>query len=198
MSRLRALLAPPVLVVAIVAAWASPAGANCPGPQISVAPQEARPGESVLVSGEGFGTACNDAGRPGQSVLGDPQTDISIYLDSKGERQLLERIDADSDYRFAFAFSLPVATPSGTGIVVAASSDSGEWPSETSGSFEVSGSAVRADDPQTAQTPDNPEDPGDSWFSPLSLLAGVAVVSFLAVLGVARHRRRAERADALH
>lgn len=181
--------------MAIGVVWASPAAAACSGPQVTVTPQVATPGEPILVNGQGFGTACNDTGPQNGSALGEPQTDVSIYIDLEGGRQLLGTVDADSEYQLAAAPWIPVSSPSGTGSIVLVASDSGDWPAEVSAPIEiVAGPVTRTDDPPIVGVIDTTAESNDSWFSPLSFLVGAVLVGVVAGLAVARHQRGAGRA----
>ena len=85
---------------------ADPAAAVCLGPTIKLDREVVAPKAEVAVVGEGFGTDCNDTGRPGPS-LGEPARDITLRF-RQGERTVvLATVDADDDYNFRKTVKIP-------------------------------------------------------------------------------------------
>ena len=97
-----------------------PSSAVCQYPGLEVAPTSVGAGGTIAVAGQGFGTACNDTGRPPQGACGrtggDPR-EAGIRHPSCGSTPLepetsrsywRQGIAADGDYRFLVTIAVPV------------------------------------------------------------------------------------------
>jgi MYXO-CTERM domain-containing protein len=107
-------------LAALIAAPA-PAGADCSGPRLIVDRAAAATGERIVVRGEGFGTDCNDTGRP-MPPLGAPQTDIRISVTQLGVSVPVATVDASDRYEFATEATIPGSFAPGPATLEATSS----------------------------------------------------------------------------
>jgi len=104
-----------------VAAVAAPAGAQCVGPRVTVAPSEFARGDRVTISGEYWGDACNDVQIVGESkpVLGKPVQDIQVLV-FQGERHIVvARGAADANYAFTVHIRIPRTLQPGPASILA-------------------------------------------------------------------------------
>ena len=111
-----------IAVMAAAMTPASTASASCVGARLSVTPLSASPGDLVEVTGEYFGTACNDQGG-GARVLGDPQSGIELDIAQAGKATRLLLVDADSQYKFVVRLALPHPLVGGSATFSALSSE---------------------------------------------------------------------------
>ena len=107
-----------VLLTLVAAAAAlslgPPAAADCTGPEITLSPRRAAPGDEVTVAGHGWGDACNDTPGPvcNPPTLGDPIQNIRLELDGVDLDGVdLGTFDADDEYSFETTIEVPQLTP---------------------------------------------------------------------------------------
>jgi hypothetical protein len=104
---------------------ATGAAASCAGPEVTHPVGEVDRGETITISGRGFGTDCYDTGSPphGQGALGEPATGIEIMM-VQGDRQIVVASgDADERYRFTVDVVVPAELQPGEVIVLAHSDE---------------------------------------------------------------------------
>lgn len=119
------------LALAVIGAgltfYIPPSGAGCAGPEVAVDRRRARPGETVVVTGQFWFDGCNDTG--GGSCFGPspseevetPIEGIDVDIKRKGSSRkvrVVENVDADERFRFEAAFAVP-SLPPGRYVLVA-------------------------------------------------------------------------------
>jgi hypothetical protein len=120
-----------------------PAGADCAGPQLEVAPATAAPGQWITVAGLYFGDDCNDTGGPGP-VLGQPLEDIELWIRVGESDKQVAVVDAGIGYDFAIQVPVPPSLGTGAGEVTARPSP---FATEPTVALLVEGAPIRAEDP---------------------------------------------------
>jgi hypothetical protein len=174
-----------------------PAGADCAGPQLEVAPVTAAPGQWITVAGLYFGDDCNDTGGPGPA-LGQPLQDVELWIRVGESEKQVAVVDAGIGYDFAVQVVVPPSLGAGSGTVTA--STGGFWASPASAPIVVEGAPVREDDPpifdadRFAASTGSGSDPRGSDPSPTTEWPWVLVGAFggaaftLGVVAVVRRR----------
>lgn len=99
---------------------ATPAGAACAGPQLTVDPLSGPAGATVTLHGEFFGTDCIDTGpNPG---LGAPAQDIALYFVQDDVPVEVATVDADTNYEFTVEVTVPSEATEGPAVFATDSS----------------------------------------------------------------------------
>lgn len=114
-----------VLVLGLAAA--GPATADCGGPTIEYDAGPVARGDTVRVTGTGWGDNCYDTGPPpeGEGVLGRPQDGILIVLSQGDAEVIVAEGAADADYAFEVDVPVPMAFIPGEAQLSALRQDGG-------------------------------------------------------------------------
>ena len=179
------LVASVVAVVGLVAGpGIGPAGADCSGPTLAVAPATAAPGQRITIAGTYFGTDCNDTGRPGP-VLGTPQRDIELWVQvGEGSRQVAV-VDAGSGYDFAIDVAVPPSLGVGAAEVQARSAE-GVLMTARPAPFDVVGDPIGSADLPVVQQPATDGTGGGvpwGWVGLGAVVGAVLALGTVAVVG---------------
>ncbi len=92
-----------------------PAPASCAPPLVDVAPERARPGDEVRITGEAWFTGCQDGGScsvgcSSECEYGPPEKpveDIQLFLRKGDTTHLLTEVSADSKFKFETRVTIP-------------------------------------------------------------------------------------------
>jgi hypothetical protein len=111
--------------LAVATLGATAAAASCVGPSITASPTTLARGQQLTVTGQAWGTACNDTGlRPGEPALGEPATGIAVVVAQGDVRMALARGDASANYTFRVAVTVPATFRPGVARLTAQSETS--------------------------------------------------------------------------
>lgn len=101
----------------------SPVAASCIGPSLTHAGGPAGRGQTIAVTGTGFGTECYDTGPPpaGEGGLGPPHQDIELLVVQGDREEVVATGDADAAYGFRVDVVVPTELSPGEATLVARS-----------------------------------------------------------------------------
>jgi hypothetical protein len=164
------------------------AAASCVGPSISVDDTSVAAGQAVVVSGEGFGTECNDRGPNGD--LGRPEPMIGLVVIQGTKAFQVASVGATDRYTFRVRVAMPEVVDSGP-VTLFATSSLGVIPNGVA--LTITGRSPAGDttgftilEGRSAAEPE-PESRG-GWV--LIGAAGAAIAAAIVVVGLRRRTRR--------
>jgi hypothetical protein len=125
------------VLVGLVASVGPTARADCVAPSFTHDAQTIGRGETIVVTGMFWGTECYDTGPPpeGQGALGEPATDVEVYVVQGDVEVLVARGRAASDY--TFEVEVPVPTELEPGPATVAVRSTGFEGTDGTGSFDL-------------------------------------------------------------
>ena len=202
MASRRALLGIGALVASSVT-WMgmqAPAAARCLGPVISFSPEVVGRGQSVSVTGGGFGDECYDTGAPpgATGILGEPIEVVDLVL-LQGDREfVVGHADADDQYAFTVTVVVPASLEPGSAQVVARLAE-GDVPAYDDGPQTLTvtdappvGASTGEASPSASAIEATGSSSSDQGIGKIGLL-GTVGLALAAIYGIAVMHRRRER-----
>lgn len=109
-----------ILTAAMLVTMAPMAAASCVGPTLDYEAGPVDRGDTIRVTGIGWGDNCYDTGDPpvGEGVLGTPVSHIEIWIVQDETEHLVAVGSADMSYEFAIDVPVPAALEPGAAEIV--------------------------------------------------------------------------------
>lgn len=135
---------------------APPASADCPGPSMTVSPQDVDRGGELTATGQAWGDNCYDTGPPpdGEGALGLPTSGIEIVLTQRDREWVLATVDADDEYSFEEQVVVPPDATPGDAQLTVRSSGAAPYLPTVEPTLRISAAPAIPAPPSTKPTPD--------------------------------------------